>query len=116
MDKTAALHAFGALSQATRLDCLRLLIRAGRKGLAAGEIAERLGIRQNTMSNNLSVLLNAGLVTNTREGRSIRYTANFEGLEGMLGYLLEDCCGGNPDLCQPAIAGIAAAHKAAEHA
>ena len=107
MDKSNALSAFSALSQPTRLDAFRLLIEAGDGGLAAGEIAERLDVRQNTLSANLSVLLNAGLVTNQREGRTIRYFADTQGLRGLLGCLLRDCCGGRPELCDPLIEDIA---------
>ncbi|WP_282159257.1 ArsR/SmtB family transcription factor [Shimia thalassica] len=107
MDKLSALSAFGALSQETRLDVFRLLIRAGEAGMLAGEIAETLDVRQNTMSANLSVLLSAGLVKNTREGRAIRYFADTDGLRGLLGFLLQDCCGGRPDLCGPLIEDIA---------
>ncbi|WP_299356758.1 metalloregulator ArsR/SmtB family transcription factor [uncultured Shimia sp.] len=107
MDKSNALTAFSALSQPTRLDAFRLLIEAGEAGLAAGDIADRLNVRQNTLSANLSVLLNAGLVSNQREGRTIRYFANTDGLRGLLGFLLRDCCGGRPDLCDPLIEDIA---------
>ncbi|CUH52212.1 transcriptional regulator, ArsR family [Shimia marina] len=103
MDKKSALAAFAALSQPTRLDAFRLLIQAGDAGLAAGEIADALDVRQNTLSANLSVLLQADLLRNQREGRSIRYFADTEGVRGLLGFLLEDCCGGRPDLCQPLI-------------
>lgn len=99
--------AFAALSQPTRLDVFRLLVRAGAPGLAAGEIGETLGVRQNTMSANLAVLLNAGLVRNRREGRSVRYFADFDGIRGLLAFLMEDCCGGHPELCQPVIDEIA---------
>ncbi|MHA7827331.1 MAG: ArsR/SmtB family transcription factor [Roseovarius sp.] len=101
MDKIQALTAFGALSQPTRLDVLRLLIRAGDAGMAAGDIAAALDTRQNTMSANLGVLMQAGLIRNNREGRSIRYFADLEGLRGLLAFLMEDCCGGNPAACQP---------------
>ncbi|PSL20897.1 ArsR/SmtB family transcription factor [Shimia abyssi] len=103
MDKKDALNAFAALSQPTRLDVFRLLITKGEVGMQAGELAEALDVRQNTLSANLSVLLNAGLVRNQREGRAIRYFADTEGLQGLLGFLLQDCCGGRPDLCQPLI-------------
>ena len=106
MDKSDALSAFSALSQPTRLDAFRLLIQAGDTGLAAGDIAERLDVRQNTLSANLSVLLNAGLVTNRREGRTIRYFADTSGLRGLLAFLLNDCCGGRPELCNPLIASL----------
>ncbi|SHK14695.1 transcriptional regulator, ArsR family [Shimia gijangensis] len=103
MDKINALTAFSALSQEIRLDVFRLLIEAGDVGAQAGEIATQLNVRQNTLSANLSVLLNAGLVTNQREGRAIRYFANTNGLRGLLGFLLKDCCGGHPELCEPLI-------------
>ena len=107
MDKTKALNAFAALSQPTRLDAYRLLIRAGTEGMTAGDIANRLGVKQNTMSATLSVLTQASLIRNIREGRSIRYFADLDGMRGLLGFLMEDCCGGNPKLCQPLIQEIA---------
>ncbi len=109
MDKKQTLSAFAALSQETRLDVFRLLVRAGEHGMASGEIGEELDVRQNTMSANLTVLLNAGLVRNSREGRSIRYFADFDGMRGLLAFLMEDCCGGSPETCQPVIAEIACA-------
>ncbi|WP_111734899.1 ArsR/SmtB family transcription factor [Roseovarius amoyensis] len=109
MDRNHALAAFAALSQPTRLDVFRLLLRAGVNGMAAGEIADALDVKQNTMSANLAVLHQAGLVRNQREGRSIRYFADLDGTRGLLGFLMEDCCGGNPDLCQPVISSIACA-------
>ncbi len=107
MEKNDALAAFAALSQPTRLDVFRLLVPVGDAGMSAGEIATALDVRQNTLSANLSVLLNAGLVRNRREGRSIRYFADTEGLRGLLGYLLRDCCGGRPEICDPLIEDIA---------
>lgn len=107
MDMNQAITAFAALSQPTRLDVFRLLVRTGETGMLAGEIGDTLAVRQNTMSANLAVLLNAGLVRNTREGRAIRYFADMDGMQGLLAYLLEDCCGGRPELCQPVIAEIA---------
>ena len=109
MDSKNALAAFAALSQPTRLDAFRLLIQVGAEGMSAGEIGARLDVRQNTLSANLAVLLNAGLVTNERQGRSIRYFAKMDGLRGLLGFLLEDCCGGRKELCQPLIDEIACA-------
>ncbi|TCK98995.1 ArsR family transcriptional regulator [Shimia isoporae] len=111
MEKKSALSAFAALSQETRLDVFRLLIEAGDTGLVAGDIAETLDVKQNTLSANLSVLLNAGLVKNQREGRAIRYFADTNGLQGLLGFLLQDCCGGRPELCQPLIADLTCTDK-----
>ncbi len=107
MDIKQALFAFSALSQETRVDVLRLLIKAGAAGMHAGEIGETLGVRQNTMSTNLNILLRSGLVRNEREGRSIRYFADFEGIRGVLAFLMEDCCGGKPELCEPVLDAIA---------
>lgn len=100
MEKKAVLDAFAALGQPTRLDVFRLLVRAGGDGLLPGELSAGLGVRQNTMSANLAVLLNAGLVRKVREGRSIRYFADMEGMRRVLAFLMEDCCGGRPDLCR----------------
>jgi len=109
MDKTATLAALSALAQPTRLDVFRLLVKAGDQGMSSGEIGEALDVRQNTMSANLSVLLQAGLVRNLREGRSIRYFAEMEGMRTLLAFLMEDCCGGRTEICQPIIAEIACA-------
>ena len=103
MDKPRALSALQALSQDTRLDVFRLLMRAGPEGMAAGEIANRCAVRQNTMSAHLSVLSQAGLIRAAREGRSVRYRAEIEGIRGLLAFLMEDCCGGNPAQCQSLI-------------
>ena len=103
MDNNNALEAFAALSQPTRLDVFRLLIKAGGDGMTAGDIGATLDVRQNTMSTNLAILTRAGLIRNQRNGRSITYFADMEGLRGLLAYLLEDCCGGRPDICQPII-------------
>jgi ArsR family transcriptional regulator len=109
MESSRALAAFAALGQPTRLDAFRLLIKAGPEGMAAGEIGAALGVRLNTLSANLSVLLNAGLVRNERRGRSIRYFADMDGLRGLLVFLLQDCCAGRPELCQPVVDEIACA-------
>jgi len=101
------LSALSALAQDTRLDVFRLLVKAGPEGLAAGEIATTLDIRPNTLSNNLNILSAAGLVRSAREGRSIRYFARMETMRALLAFLLEDCCGGRSELCQPVLDQIA---------
>ncbi|MCB9992277.1 MAG: helix-turn-helix transcriptional regulator [Hyphomicrobiaceae bacterium] len=106
MDKSSALMALSALSQASRLDAFRLLVGAGEVGIAAGEISARLGIVQNTMSAHLGILGAAGLVRHERDGRSIVYFADLPAMQALLSFLMEDCCGGRPDLCQPVIAGL----------
>ncbi|KAJ0335327.1 hypothetical protein COL154_014430, partial [Colletotrichum chrysophilum] len=107
MDINQALRAFAALSQETRLNVFRLLVQAGPGGMPAGEIAERLDVRQNTMSSHLSILANSGLVRSKRFSRVIRYSVDFDAMRGLLGFLLEDCCGGRRELCQPLIDKIA---------
>ena len=109
MDIAAALPMLSALSQETRLNVFRMLVRAGPGGLPAGEISGRLGIRQNTMSSHLSILANSGLVHSERFSRTIRYSADFDAMRGLLAFLLEDCCGGRKELCQPLIEQIACA-------
>jgi ArsR family transcriptional regulator len=109
MDKNNALDAFAALSQPTRLDVFRLLIKAGEAGISAGDISDTLGVRQNTMSTNLAILARSGLIRSEREGRSIRYFSDMDGMRGLLAFLMEDCCGGRPELCQPVINELACA-------
>lgn len=107
MEINNAVSAFAALSQPTRIEVFRLLIQSGPDGLAAGAIAAELDVKQNTLSANLSVLLHAGLVRNERQGRSIRYYADMKGLRTLLAFLLQDCCGGQSELCQPLIQELA---------
>src|SRR3954447_9051676 len=107
MEKTDCLAALAALAQENRLDVFRLLVQAGRNGLSAGMVAEKLGLAPNTLSFHFDRLRNAGLVTCTREGRSLIYAARFETMNALLGYLTENCCGGvqadcGPVACKPA--------------
>lgn len=106
MDILNAHLAFAALGQPTRLKIFRVLITAGRNGIVAGDIGVMLGVRQNTLSNNLSVLVNVGLIRNQREGRSIRYFADFDGMSRLLGYLLHDCCGASRTACEALVDSI----------
>lgn len=106
MNNADALDALSALGQETRLKVFRLLVQAGPQGMAAGDIAAELGTVQNTMSAHLKVLGQAGLVRAAREGRSIRYFADMTGFRDLLAFLMEDCCNGAPELCQPVIEAI----------
>ncbi|HLW26692.1 MAG TPA: metalloregulator ArsR/SmtB family transcription factor [Kiloniellales bacterium] len=106
MESNAALAALAALGQETRLEIFRLLVRVGAEGLAAGEIAERLNAVQNTTSAHLKILAHAGLVRAEREGRVIRYFADMSGFRDLLAFLMEDCCNGAPELCQPILDAI----------
>ena len=101
MDITSTIKALAALAQESRLNAFRLLVRSGRDGLAAGEIARQLSIPHNTLSSHLSILSNARLVTSHREGRSIIYQINFDGTRDLLSYLVEDCCQGQSEICSP---------------
>lgn len=103
MDTNKATKALGALSQETRLETFRLLVRAGVEGMAAGEIARSLDIPHNTMSSHLSILVNAGLVGSRRDGRSIIYRIDFNGTKDLLSFLVEDCCQGHPKVCAPVL-------------
>jgi ArsR family transcriptional regulator len=99
MDISTATRGFGALAQETRLEAFRLLIRCGTDGMAAGDIARALDVPQNTMSSHLATLVNAGLLESRREGRSIIYAVHVDGTQGLLTFLLEDCCQGQPEAC-----------------
>jgi ArsR family transcriptional regulator, arsenate/arsenite/antimonite-responsive transcriptional repressor len=106
MDTLRATKALGALSQETRLDAFRLLVRRCPEGMAAGDIARALDVPHNTLSAHLAILANAGLVVSRREGRSIIYGIDLEGVPALLSFLMEDCCQGRPEVCGPAIADI----------
>ena len=106
MDKVSAIDALSALAHDARMDIFRLLVRAGPSGLAAGRISEKLGARQNTTSTNLAILCRAGLIASRRDGRSVIYTANYDGLRGLVGFLMKDCCAGAEVDVEPLLAAI----------
>lgn len=101
MEIHSAVASLSALAHGGRLSAFRMLVGAGAAGLPAGEIARRLDMLPNTLSNHLAILDHAGLVHARREGRSIIYTADFGSMQALLGFLLEDCCGGAPEICAP---------------
>lgn len=101
MESAIAIKRLSALAQESRLAVLRLLVKAGREGVAAGEIARTLAITPNTLSTQLGILANAGLVTSRRHGRSIIYAAAYDNITELLVYLMEDCCQGRPEVCGP---------------
>ena len=101
MDSEAAVKRLSALAQDSRLAVFRFLMRAGRDGAPAGEIARALEIAPNTLSAQLAILSNAGLIASRREGRSVIYTADYDGMSELLVYLTEDCCQGRPEVCAP---------------
>ena len=99
MESDTAVDALAALAQGSRLHVYRLLVQAGPHGVAASELAERLGIPANTLSFHLKTLSHAGLVLSRQEGRFIYYSANYEQMNALLGFLTENCCGGRS--CAP---------------
>ncbi|PCD03805.1 transcriptional regulator [Sphingomonas spermidinifaciens] len=101
MEMKNAVSGLSALANAGRLSIFRMLVQAGREGVAAGEIARRLDVLPNTLSANLNILANAGLIENRREGRSVIYTARYEQMTELLEFLMQDCCAGNPEVCAP---------------
>lgn len=104
MEAIHAIEVFAALSQSTRLDTFRLLMEHEPEGLPAGEIARRLEVPQNTMSSHLAVLSRAGLIDSERHSRSIVYRAVVDRVREIASFLVQDCCGGRPELCDPLVA------------
>src|SRR3954465_8494721 len=92
MDTTSALKALAGLSQARRLAIFRLLVEQGPDGIAAGQIAERVSLPQPTTSFHLKELVNAGLAEVRAESRFMYYTANYDAMNGLVGFLTENCC------------------------
>ena len=101
MEQSSAIAAFNALGQPTRLAIFRLLLAAGAGGIAAGLLAAELDVKPNTLSTHLAILAAGGLVLSRRAGRSIVYSADIAGVQGLLRWLLQDCCGGRPEICAP---------------
>jgi DNA-binding transcriptional ArsR family regulator len=94
IDSAGAVSALGALAQEHRLALFRLLVQAGEQGMPAGAIAEALGVPNSSLSFHLAQLSRAGLVRQQRQHRSIIYTADYGAMNALVGYLLENCCGG----------------------
>lgn len=99
-----AVEVLSALAQGHRLAVFRLLVRAGADGLPAGEIAREIGVLPNSLSTHLTILGHAGLIRSRREGRSLIYSAHYEGMADLLGFLVADCCAGRPEICAPVAA------------
>ena len=107
MEATTAIDVFAALSQSTRLEAFRLIMKHEPHGLPAGEVARLLDVPQNTMSTHLAVLARAGLVSAERHSRSIIYRAELDRVREIASFLVNDCCGGRPELCEPLVAEFA---------
>jgi ArsR family transcriptional regulator, arsenate/arsenite/antimonite-responsive transcriptional repressor len=98
MEEKKVLYALGALSQETRLHIIRFLVSKGKDGAAAGEIAEAMDVISSKASFHLATLERAGLVTSERQSRKIIYRASLDELGQMISFVLNDCCGGHPDI------------------
>ncbi|KQQ89053.1 helix-turn-helix transcriptional regulator [Massilia sp. Leaf139] len=96
MNTTTALTALAALAQESRLAVFRLLVQAGPEGMAASRIAAGLDIAPSSLSFHLKELTHAGLLAARQEGRFVIYSANVDAMNGLIGYLTENCCGGAP--------------------
>lgn len=94
MKSTAAVEALGALAQEHRLAVFRLLVQAGEEGMPAGAIASALDIPNSSLSFHLAHLTRAGLLQQRRDGRSLIYTADYGAMNALVGFLMENCCGG----------------------
>jgi ArsR family transcriptional regulator len=92
METTSAVEALAALAQASRLEIYRLLVRAGPQGMPAGKIGEELALPPATLSFHLSQLTRAGLARSRQEGRFVIYSADFAAMNGLVGFLTENCC------------------------
>lgn len=94
-----AISALAALAQPTRLAIFRLLVRHEPVGITAGVIAETVGAPHNTLSSHLAILVRAGLLRSSREGRTIIYRSDVKGMQSLISFLIDDCCNGHPKLC-----------------
>ena len=102
MNSDSAIQALGALAHDHRLAVFRLLVQQGREGLAAGEIARALSLPNSSLSFHLAQLQQAGIVAQRREGRSLIYSADYDAMEALMGFLTENCCQGAG--CAPSVA------------
>ena len=99
LSEDQAISALAALAQPTRLAIFKLLIKHEPVGITAGVIADTIGAPHNTLSTHLAILVRAGLLRATREGRTIIYRSNVEGMQSLVQFLVNDCCDGHPELC-----------------
>ncbi len=94
-----AISVLAALAQPTRLEIFRLLLKHEPIGVTAGVIADTVGAPHNSISTHLAILVRAGLLRSAREGRTIIYRADIEGMRSLVGFLVNDCCDSHPELC-----------------
>lgn len=101
MEKEVATQVLESLSSGIRLDVFRMLIKQGPTGMVAGEIATLLGLAPTNLSFHLKAMSHAELVNSVQEGRFLRYTANLDLIQNLIGYLTDECCSGHPEWCEP---------------
>jgi ArsR family transcriptional regulator len=104
MEISIAVSALSALAQDSRLEIFRFLVQAGKNGVPAGKIAERLDLPPSTLSFHLNQLKQAGLIECRRESRTLFYSANYESMNDLMSYLMENCCQGQTDNCDLPVA------------
>jgi len=96
MDTKQTLAALSALAQESRLAVFRLLVQVGPEGMAASKIGERLAIAPSSLSFHLKELSHAGMISSRQDGRFVIYSADIGAINGLIGFLTENCCGGVP--------------------
>lgn len=106
MDQDKAVAALAALAQDTRLSVFRLLVKAGPDGMIAGALAQAMDVPPSTMSHHLAKLEQAGLAISWRTSRLIHYAADYAGMQALLGFLMADCCQGDPQMCNSLLSSI----------
>jgi len=94
MNANQVVSALSALAQDHRLAAFRLLVEAGEGGIAAGKIAEAIGVPNSSLSFHLTQLSEAGLIAQRRNGRSLIYSANYAAMSALMTYLTDNCCAG----------------------
>jgi ArsR family transcriptional regulator len=104
METTQAVDALASLAQGSRLEIYRHLVQAGTEGLPAGVIGDRLGVPPATLSFHLAHLVRAGLARSRQDGRFVIYSANYDSMNALVGFLTENCCQGAScaPVCKPA--------------
>jgi DNA-binding transcriptional ArsR family regulator len=100
MNAVDVIAKLAALAQPTRLAIYRLLVERGPDGVIAGVVAEVLNVPPATLSFHFKTLSHAGLIVSKQEGRFVYYAANYQAMNEMVGYLTENCCGGDASVCQ----------------
>ena len=108
MNTKQAIPALAALAQETRLAIFRLLVARGPEGLAAGDIAGKLDLPASSLSFHLAQLTHAGMIRQERRSRSLIYSVDIAAMNGLMGFLTENCCGGETAACAPVCKPVAA--------